>query len=56
MGLQHLPTVPTALSRDLKHRGMSFVGSTVVYAYLQSAGVIDSHDEGCFLHHGREMN
>ena len=45
-----------ALSRDLKHRGMSFVGSTVVYAYLQSAGVIDSHDEGCFLHHGREMN
>ena len=29
---------------------MKFVGSTVVYAYLQAVGVIDSHEEGCFLH------
>lgn len=38
-----------AVSADLKARGMRFVGTTVVYAYLQAAGVIDSHEEGCFL-------
>lgn len=54
-GLSNSP-LSDDISSDLKRRGMSFVGSTVVYAYLQSAGVIDSHDEGCFLHYGREMN
>ena len=38
-----------AVSQDLKKRGMSFVGTTVVYAYLQAVGVIDSHEPGCFL-------
>ena len=38
------------LSKDLKKRGMKFVGTTVVYAYLQAVGVINSHEEGCFLH------
>ncbi len=38
-----------ALSRDLRNRGMKFVGTTVVYAYLQAVGVIYSHEEGCFL-------
>ena len=38
------------VSADLKKRGMTFVGTTVVYAYLQAAGVIDSHEPGCFLH------
>lgn len=38
------------VSRDLRGRGMRFVGSTVVYAYLQAIGVIDSHEEGCFCH------
>ncbi len=37
------------LSADLKKRGMKFVGTTIIYAYLQAVGVIDSHDEGCFL-------
>ena len=37
------------VSRDLKKRGMKFVGTTVVYAYLQAVGVIYSHDAGCFL-------
>lgn len=37
------------ISRELKRRGMKFVGSTIVYAYLQAAGVIDSHEPGCFL-------
>ncbi len=39
------------ISRDLKKRGMKFVGTTVIYAYLQAVGVICSHDEGCFLAH-----
>ena len=38
-----------ALSKDLKQRGMRFVGSTIIYAYLQAIGVIDSHEEDCFL-------
>ena len=40
-----------AISKDLKRRGMKFVGTTVVYAYLQAVGVICSHEEGCFLAH-----
>jgi len=35
------------LSKDLKRRGFTFVGSTIVYALLQSAGVIDDHLVGC---------
>ena len=38
-----------ALSKDLKKRGMKFVGTTVIYAYLQAVGVIYSHEDGCFL-------
>lgn len=34
---------------DLRHRGMQFIGTTTVYAYLQSAGVINSHEDKCFL-------
>ena len=38
-----------ALSKDLKKRGMKFVGSTILYAYLQAVGVLWSHEPGCFL-------
>lgn len=37
------------ISSDLKKRGMKFVGTTIIYAYLQAIGVIYSHDKGCFL-------
>ncbi len=37
------------ISKDLKKKGMKFVGSTVIYAYLQAVGVINSHDPECFL-------
>lgn len=37
------------LSKDLKRRGMKFVGTTIIYSYLQAVGVINSHEEGCFL-------
>lgn len=39
-----------AISNDLKKRGMTFVGSVIIYSYLQAIGVICSHDEDCFLY------
>ena len=39
-----------AISKDLKKRGMSFVGTTIIYSYLQAIGVINSHDCDCFLY------
>ena len=39
-----------AISKDLKKRGMTFVGSVVIYSYLQAIGVIYSHDKDCFLY------
>ncbi len=38
------------VSADLRKRGMKFVGSTIVYSFLQSIGVINSHSEGCWLY------
>ena len=38
-----------AISKDLVLRGMKFVGSTIIYSYLQAIGVIDSHEPDCFL-------
>ena len=42
------------ISMDLRKRGMKFVGSTVIYAYLQAVGVIYAHDAGCFLEWNEE--
>ncbi len=39
------------ISKDLQKRGMKFVGSTIIYSYLQAIGVINSHFEDCFLYH-----
>lgn len=36
------------ISKDLKRRGFRFVGSTIVYAYLQSMGLVDDHLRSCF--------
>ena len=38
------------ISKDLKRKGMKFVGSTIIYSYLQAIGVIYSHDKECFMH------
>lgn len=38
------------ISADLKSRGMKFLGTTVVYSFLQAVGIINSHDDGCYLH------
>lgn len=37
-----------ALSKDLKKRGMSFVGSTIMYAYMQAIGMVNDHIQGYF--------
>lgn len=41
-----------AISKDLKKRGFTFVGTTIVYAFLQSVGVVDDHLPGCFRYAG----
>ena len=38
------------ISSDLKKRGMSFVGSTIIYSFLQAIGIINSHEPGCDLY------
>ncbi len=38
------------ISKDLKKKGMKFVGSTIIYSYLQAIGVIYSHDKDCFMY------
>jgi DNA-3-methyladenine glycosylase I len=48
---EHLPAeTPLArqISRDLRKRGFTFVGPTIVYAYLQSTGVVNDHTVDCF--------
>lgn len=39
--------ISDALSKDLKKRGMSFVGSTIMYAYMQAVGMVDDHLTSC---------
>ena len=39
-----------AMSRDLKRRGMNFVGPTICYAYMQAAGMVNDHIVACFRH------
>lgn len=40
------------ISKDLKKRGMKFVGTTIIYSYLQAVGIINSHDKDCFMYKG----
>jgi DNA-3-methyladenine glycosylase I len=50
-GLSDIPgrtSESDALSKDLKRRGFTFVGSTICYAFMQSVGMVDDHTQGCF--------
>lgn len=49
--LSAMPTTPesTALSKDLKKRGFTFVGPTTVYAFMQAMGLVNDHLDGCAL-------
>ena len=49
--LQDIPALTDeseALSKDLKKRGMSFVGPTIMYAYMQAVGMVNDHVAECF--------
>jgi DNA-3-methyladenine glycosylase I len=54
---QHIDNMPVttpesdALSKDLKKRGMSFVGSTIIYAYMQAIGMVNDHPVDCWRYH-----
>ena len=36
------------ISKDLKNRGMNFVGSTIIYAFMQAVGIVNDHEVNCF--------
>ena len=42
------------LSKDLAKRGFKFVGSTIIYAYMQGIGMVDDHDPACFCRKRRK--
>ena len=51
-GMENIPaTTPISdkLSKDLKKMGFKFVGSTIIYAYMQAVGMVDDHVVGCFI-------
>ena len=45
-------SVSRAISKELAGRGFKFVGPTIVYAFMQSAGMVDDHVVGCFRYRG----
>ncbi len=49
-------TLSDEISGDLSARGMKFVGTVIIYSYLQAVGVINSHEEGCYLHKTLKYN
>lgn len=49
--ISQIPTtteISDKISKDLKKRGMSFVGSTIMYAYMQAVGLVNDHTTDCF--------
>ena len=38
------------ISKDLKNKGMNFVGSTIIYAFMQSVGMVNDHEINCYKH------
>ncbi|HKL86599.1 MAG TPA: DNA-3-methyladenine glycosylase I [Treponemataceae bacterium] len=42
--------ISESLSKDLKKRGMSFIGPTIIYAYMQSIGMVNDHTVDCYRH------
>ena len=52
-GLRELPAstpVSDALSADLRKRGFRFVGSTIMYAFMQAVGMVNDHETSCYRH------
>jgi DNA-3-methyladenine glycosylase I len=52
--LKQIPTrtkESDAMSKDMRQRGFTFVGSTICYAFMQAAGMVNDHIVTCFRHH-----
>ena len=47
--IQPTTVISDKLSKELKKRGMSFVGSTIMYAYMQAVGMVDDHLDSCHI-------
>ena len=54
--LQALTPTSTAISKDLKKRGWTFVGPTTVYAFMQAMGLVNDHAEGCWVRQRSEQS
>ena len=60
--LKAAQTVPASskisdvLSKDLKKRGMSFVGTTIIYAFMQAIGMVNDHTIDCFCYPKKNIN
>lgn len=53
VSISQIPTktdLSDKISKDLKKRGMSFVGSTIVYSFMQAVGIVNDHTIECFKH------
>ena len=53
LSLKELPSktpLSDKISSDLKKRGFKFVGSTIIYAYMQAIGIVNDHTTNCFKH------
>jgi DNA-3-methyladenine glycosylase I len=57
-GLKAMSSTPTstALSKDLKRRGWTFVGPTTIYAFMQAMGLVNDHLDGCFVRRAVERD
>ncbi len=56
--LEDLPVsteISDKISKDLKKRGMSFVGSTIIYAYMQAIGMVNDHILSCWRYNGFQV-
>lgn len=42
------------MSKDLRRRGFKFVGPVICYAFMQAVGMVNDHEQGCFLYHNKE--
>lgn len=52
-GTERIITSPLSdqISKELRQKGFKFVGSTIIYAYMQAIGMVNDHDHGCFCRH-----
>ena len=50
-GVQAFTPQSDLLSRDLRQRGLKFVGSTICYSFMQAVGMVNDHEPACFRYH-----